>query len=948
MEARAPSRRVIVLLGMHRSGTSVLANVLSELGVSFGDRLIPGRADNERGFWEHAGIVAAHEDILTLLDRAWPGGKVSLPYPDGWWTGPDVAAVGARLRTILREEVAAAGGRPFGFKDPRICRLMPLWTAILNDLGLTMEPVLGLRHPLAVCRSLEKRDDLSPAQARLLWAQHTLEPLGDLGRMPPTVVFDDLVERPETVIAELSTALGLNASAEAVARARAVVADDLRHHRPAPDAGLPPMLKRVWDLLLTARAGDALPEDILALRRSLLDGQALFGPWADAVDRLTDPRLARRPLDVALLRDQERARWRREMGDRQAARPDPTPLPTSGPDLGRRRVCLVTPDFVGPVRNGGIGTACAALAWALANEGHDVTVLYVFGSYCEAADIAHWQAVWQARGVALVPLPAGGAVETTFGAETEAPRWSWWVHEWLAAHAPFDVIYAPEWQGVLYHALQARRAGSHRQDGALIVVGTHSPVLWHAEGNGDPVRPVHQAVDAMERACVALADVVVSPSRYLVDWMAARGWCFPPRVHVQQNLLPRLVPPWPTDPAPVRDIVFFGRLETRKGLLVFLEATAMLGAALGEDMPPVTFLGKHAHSGGVASPTLLAGHPGTVISDLDSQQAVSWLAEGGRLAVMPSLVENAPYTVMECLAAGVPFLAADVGGIAELIHPDDHSHVLFQPEPAALAEALRRALAGPPRRARVAVPPAETTACWLAWMRRAVMPPVEPARVEVLETAPWSELEMDGDTDLAGAARVAATPFLFLRAAGMIVRPEAGEHLWRAAVASGWDGVLPLAGTADGRPRARPFVTGAVTAGASGGHGLHAGALMVRRTALAAALTRFPAMPPDHAVALAGYRLGCLPEVLAWEPGALDGTAPLPALADGTGSDPTLTALRASTSWRVTAPLRRLLGAERPRSAAEILGSVWWDLAAPLRLASRVGALLRGRGGTAR
>ena len=69
-------------------------------------------------------------------------------------------------------------------------------------------------------------------------------------------------------------------------------------------------------------------------------------------------------------------------------------------------ICIVTCDIVGPIRNGGIGTAYYNLAHALARAGHKVTVLYALGQFCENETIDHWQAEYAKHRIEFVPLPA--------------------------------------------------------------------------------------------------------------------------------------------------------------------------------------------------------------------------------------------------------------------------------------------------------------------------------------------------------------------------------------------------------------------------------------------------------------------------------------------------------------------------------------------------------------
>ena len=140
---------------------------------------------------------------------------------------------------------------------------------------------------------------------------------------------------------------------------------------------------------------------------------------------------------------------------------------------------------------------------------------------------------------------------------------------------------------------------------------------------------------------------------------------------------------------PVDEIVFFGRLETRKGLELFCQAITLLLGEGGTRPCRIAFLGKIGEVAGASALAHIAeasatwGIPWMIRNDLDTEGAKGFLAKPGRLAVIASVIENSPYTVLECLAAGQAFLAADVGGVRELIDVRDQAHVVFErtPEP---------------------------------------------------------------------------------------------------------------------------------------------------------------------------------------------------------------------------------------------------------------------------
>ena len=130
-------RRVIIVVGMHRSGTSLCAHLLSGLGVNMTAATGPA-PDNPKGHWERAEVVTYHDRILQLLSRAWDNPNHALSLPPGWWAEPRVRAVRNEMITWLRQQLAERVN--FGFKDPRVALMLPVWNEIVAELEI--EPVL--------------------------------------------------------------------------------------------------------------------------------------------------------------------------------------------------------------------------------------------------------------------------------------------------------------------------------------------------------------------------------------------------------------------------------------------------------------------------------------------------------------------------------------------------------------------------------------------------------------------------------------------------------------------------------------------------------------------------------------------------------------------------------------------------------------------------------------
>lgn len=363
------------------------------------------------------------------------------------------------------------------------------------------------------------------------------------------------------------------------------------------------------------------------------------------------------------------------------------------------KICIVTPDLLGTVRNGGIGTACTFLAEALAVAGHRVSVLFTqCGTSANTDD--GWMARYRARGVEVVVAEAWQTKRRTPVFPAHAPlKMAHAVHDWLAEHA-FDVVFFMEWQGNGFYALQAKRAGLRFQDSVFVTV-IHSPSLWHAMNNADLCSdPLTSLTYFMERKSVEWADAVVSPSAYMLDWVRRYGFNPPARSLVLPNLIEvvgeQQVGGQRTE-LPVNELVFFGRLEYRKGLKQFCDAIDRLANSKSQPTM-VTFLGKFSRMADEHSAFYIArrsskwSFPTQIRSKFDQSEANRYLQGPGRIAVMPSVADNSPYTVYECLVAGIPFLARDVGGVSELINPDDHSVCLFDDNPNSLSKKLEKAL----------------------------------------------------------------------------------------------------------------------------------------------------------------------------------------------------------------------------------------------------------------
>ena len=171
MNATDPGFRgtVLLVLGMHRSGTSAITRVLNLLGVPLGHDLLPPQNDNSKGFWEHVRAVDINERLLMALGRNWHDMR---EMPTGWLKHP--AALKAQDEIVALAQSEITNGL-WAVKDPRLCRLAPVWLSALARERFNVKALLVVRDPREVALSLRKRDGWTPAHTYLMWAQHLIE-----------------------------------------------------------------------------------------------------------------------------------------------------------------------------------------------------------------------------------------------------------------------------------------------------------------------------------------------------------------------------------------------------------------------------------------------------------------------------------------------------------------------------------------------------------------------------------------------------------------------------------------------------------------------------------------------------------------------------------------------------------------------------------------------------
>lgn len=401
------------------------------------------------------------------------------------------------------------------------------------------------------------------------------------------------------------------------------------------------------------------------------------------------------------------------------------------------KIALVTEELAVYGKSGGIGAAIYELALALCEGGHEVDIIYLpLESFDEERKASATNAFLE-RGIKLSFVNPSRYVWNIHDIKNR----SFSIYKYLSeSRDDYDFIHFHDYKGLGFVSCSAKDQGVAFSKTTL-VVQLHGPVRWTLHANRSLFSHADQLlIDFMERESIRLADHVISPSQYLIDWLREVGFVLPSleRVHVIKNVCEQCVrlgsgAAAHVERAQVHELIFFGRHEPRKGIEAFCDALDLIAPHLAETQTSVCFLGGLGHINGTPSGVYLSqrarkwNFPIEFRIGLGRLDALAFLASRPKaLVVIPSSAENSPYTVVEAMAAGRPIVTSRAGGGKELIHADYHDEAVVDAEPETLAERLKLLTTDGARIPRFAEAPKEISAQWLAFHQISASPATAP------------------------------------------------------------------------------------------------------------------------------------------------------------------------------------------------------------------------------
>lgn len=208
----------IIITGMHRSGTSMVARLLNLCGVSLGDetRLLGAAPDNQAGFWENQDVTYLNDKILNSAMGGW-----DFP-PQQMLVRPEYQQEAQALLAPICDT-----DQPWAIKDPRIALLTEFWRAMIPEV----RTIICLRDPYQVAASLAVRNGLSIPHGYWLWNEYNL-------RLMERVPFDERFtthidayqERPERELRRMLRFLEIEVDDQVVTEACESIRPELWHH----------------------------------------------------------------------------------------------------------------------------------------------------------------------------------------------------------------------------------------------------------------------------------------------------------------------------------------------------------------------------------------------------------------------------------------------------------------------------------------------------------------------------------------------------------------------------------------------------------------------------------------------------------------------------------------------------------------------------------------------
>ncbi|MFZ4520875.1 MAG: hypothetical protein ACOYNC_04180 [Bacteroidales bacterium] len=226
------NRKAVVVLGMHRSGTSTASGILSAIGFDLGRAVIGANESNPRGFYENYRIMMFNETLFRSMKVDWHNTQ---GVPENWWNTAVIKNEIPGLKALILDDFMP--GNTLLFKDPRMCILLPVYLEAFAELQIDPVFVITYRNPDEVAASLKKRDGFPLNKSIRIWLDHMLK-AERYSRGFPRIFADyhSILADPLAVLAKIEQTLSLDVHLLVSEREKITqfVEPELNHSQPQP------------------------------------------------------------------------------------------------------------------------------------------------------------------------------------------------------------------------------------------------------------------------------------------------------------------------------------------------------------------------------------------------------------------------------------------------------------------------------------------------------------------------------------------------------------------------------------------------------------------------------------------------------------------------------------------------------------------------------------------
>jgi GT2 family glycosyltransferase len=301
-----PSKRqAILVLGMHRSGTSALSGVASILSASAPLNLAAPNIFNPHGYWESQPLMDANNELLASAGSSWDDWR---QFNGEWYQSEEARGFCDRIKQVLAGEY---GDQPlFVIKDPRICRLVPFYVSLLKEMDVEPSVLFAIRNPLEVAQSLQARDGFSLSRSMALWLRNVLDAEFCSRNLPRCfIAYHDLLANWHSRMERAAEKIGVIWPADAEissAEIERFLTPDLHRQRTGPEdlekhRDIPLFVREVQHALVEMSRNERCNE-----RRDQLDRmRGLFNESCDRFDTIREGS-ASEALSAVLVQDADR------------------------------------------------------------------------------------------------------------------------------------------------------------------------------------------------------------------------------------------------------------------------------------------------------------------------------------------------------------------------------------------------------------------------------------------------------------------------------------------------------------------------------------------------------------------------------------------------------------------------------------------------------------------